>query len=88
MYGRSRVNVKVEPRSTFTWPFIHCLYFTYARKFDVRSKGKITRQWKSTFKLNSVKFYVGMSWTVYARAQPELSIIISLAPYRSNVYIL
>lgn len=48
----------------------------------------ITRQWKSTFKLHSVKFYVGMSWTVYARAQPELSIIISLAPYRSNVYIL
>ena len=32
MYKRSRVNVKVEPRSTFTfyaWPFIH--YF-YARK--------------------------------------------------------
>ena len=27
-------------------PFIHCLYLIYARKFDVRSHGKITRQWK------------------------------------------
>ena len=47
MYERSRVNVKVEPRSTFTfyaWPFIHYLYVIYARKFYVRSHGKITRQ--------------------------------------------
>ena len=27
-------------------PFIHYLYLIYARKFDVRSHGKITRQWK------------------------------------------
>ena len=43
----SRVNVKVEPRSTFTFyarPFIHYLYVIYARKFYVRSHGKITRQ--------------------------------------------
>ena len=47
MYERSRENVKVEPRSTFTfyaWPFIHYLYVIYARKFYVRSHGKITRQ--------------------------------------------
>ena len=47
MYERSRVNVKVEPRSTFTiyaWPFIHYLYVIYARKFYVRLHGKITRQ--------------------------------------------
>ena len=47
MYERSRENVKVEPRSTFTfyaWPFIHYLYVIYASKFYVRSHGKITRQ--------------------------------------------
>ena len=47
MYERSRVNVKVEPRSTFTfyaWPFIHYLYVIHGRKFYVRSQGKITRQ--------------------------------------------
>ena len=32
----------------YAWPFIHCLYFIYARKFYLRSQGKITRQWKST----------------------------------------
>ena len=32
----------------YAWPFIHCLYFIYARKFYLRSHGKITRQWKST----------------------------------------
>ena len=26
-------------------PFIHCLYLIYARKFDVRSHGKITQHW-------------------------------------------
>ena len=30
------------------WPFIHCLYFIYARNFYVRLHGKITQQWKST----------------------------------------
>ena len=29
-------------------PFIHCLYLIYARKFDVRSHGKITQHWIST----------------------------------------
>ena len=32
----------------YAWPFIHCLYFIYARKFYLRSQGKITRLWKST----------------------------------------
>jgi len=36
MYGRSRVNVKVEPRSTLTFapdlPYIVSILFTYARK--------------------------------------------------------
>ena len=32
----------------YLWPFIHCLYFIYTRRFYVRSQGKITRQWKST----------------------------------------
>ena len=47
MYERSRENVKVEPRSTFTfyaWPLIHYLYVIYASKFFVRSHGKVTRQ--------------------------------------------
>ena len=34
----------------YAWPFIHCLYFIYARKFYVRTDGKITRQWKSTLR--------------------------------------
>ena len=59
MYRRSRVNVKVEPHSTFTfytWPFIHCLFFIYARKFHVRLHGKITRQWKSNFRMLRASF--------------------------------
>ena len=36
MYGRPRVHVKVEPRSTFTFtrdlPYIASILFTYARK--------------------------------------------------------
>ena len=40
---RVRLNFHV-----YAWPFIHCLYFIYARKFYLRSQGKITRQWKST----------------------------------------
>ena len=58
MYERSRVNVKVEPRSTFTfyaWPFIHYLYVIYARKFYVRSHGKITRQSQPLTKYNIQK---------------------------------
>ena len=43
MYEVSRVNVKVERRSTFTFTrglsYIACISFTHA---------KITRQWKST----------------------------------------
>ena len=43
MYGRLRVNVKVEPVLNFhvcARPFIHGLFFIYARKFYVRSHGK------------------------------------------------
>ena len=56
MYGKSRVNVKVEPCSIslLRGPFIHCLYFTYACKFYVRSHGKITLQWKSTQRVNGM----------------------------------
>ena len=47
MYRRSWVNVKVEPRSTFTFTrgvsYIASISFTH---------GKITRQWKSTLKVN------------------------------------
>ena len=34
----------------YAWPSI-CLYFIYARKIYVRTHGKITRQWKSTYSL-------------------------------------
>ena len=47
MYGRSRVNVKVEPRQTFTLTRALSILI-YARKIYERSHGKITRQWKST----------------------------------------
>ena len=53
---RSRVNVKVERGSTFTFtrdlPY-NCLNFIYARKIYVRWHGKIMRQWKSTFRPGS-----------------------------------
>ena len=58
MYERSRVNVKVEPRSTFTfyaWPFIHYFYVIYARKFYVRSHGKITPQSQPLTQYNNQK---------------------------------
>ena len=32
----------------YTWTFIHCFCFIYARRFDVRTHVKITRQWTST----------------------------------------
>ena len=53
MYERPRVNVKVEPRSTFTTPdlpYIVSNLFTHVKavKVYVRTHVKITRQWKST----------------------------------------
>ena len=36
--------------SVYARPFIHHLYYIYARKIYVRSHGKITLQWKSTAK--------------------------------------
>jgi len=35
----------------FARPFIPCLYFVYARKINVRTHVKRTRQWKSTLKV-------------------------------------
>ena len=54
MYEKPRVNVKVEPRSTFTFtsdlPYIVSNLFTHVKpvKVYVRTHVKITRQWKST----------------------------------------
>ena len=56
MYEKPRVNVKVEPRSTFTFtsdlPYIVSNLFTHVKpvKVYVRTHVKITRQWKSTFR--------------------------------------
>ena len=54
------VYVNAEPRTTSTFArFIHCrLCFIYARKFYVRSHGKIARQWKSTLDLCTKKAWV------------------------------
>ena len=55
MYERPRVNVRVERGSTFTFmrglSYIAFIFFFYARKSYVRTDGKITWQWKSTFSL-------------------------------------
>ena len=54
MYGRSRVNVKVERGLTFTFTrtlsHIVSILFTHVKpvKVYVRTHVKITRQWKST----------------------------------------
>ena len=52
MFGRSRVNVKVEHRSTFTFTrgLSYIAPISFTRKFYVRSHGKITRQWKTTLR--------------------------------------
>ena len=56
MCEKPRVNVKVEPRSTFTFtsdlPYFVSNLFTHVKpvKVYVRTHVKITRQWKSTFK--------------------------------------
>ena len=56
MNEKPRVNVKVEPRSTFTFtsglPYIVSNLFTHVKpvKVYVRTHVKITRQWKSTLK--------------------------------------
>ena len=58
MYEKLRVNVKVEPRSTFTFTsdlrYIVSNLFTHVNpvKVYVRTHVKITRQWKSTLRSN------------------------------------
>ena len=56
MYRRSRwtsLNFYV-----YAWPFIYWLYFIYARKFYVLSRGKMRRQWKSTLRVVLVRSHV------------------------------
>ena len=75
-HARTRVNVKVEPLSTFTFthglpplpppppPFILCLFFIY-----VRSHGKVSRrQWKSTLKQSSLTVRVYSYWRYQTKA--------------------
>ena len=56
IYESSRVNVKVEPCSTFTFTrglsYIVSFLFTYVKPFKVYvlTHVKIARQWKSTLK--------------------------------------
>ena len=47
MYGRLRVNVKVEPSSTFT--FVRGLSYMASFSFTRVRTEKNTRQWKATF---------------------------------------
>ena len=55
MYEMLHGNVKVEPRSTFTFmcdlSYIVSILFTHIKPVEVciRTLVKITRQWKSTF---------------------------------------
>ena len=55
MCEKPRLNVKVEPHSTFTFtsdlPYIVSILFTHVKpvKVYVRTHVNITRQWKSTF---------------------------------------
>ena len=55
MYEKPRVNVNVEPRSTFTFTsdlaYVVSNLFTHVKPVNVyvRTQVKITRQWKSTF---------------------------------------
>ena len=57
MYEKPRVNVKVERGSTLTltqdFLYIVSILFTHVKpvKVYVRTPVKITRQWKSTFRL-------------------------------------
>ena len=55
MYGMSRVNVRVDLRSSLLSVFMHCLYFIYARK--------ITRQRKSPLILVIARTLNGLSET-------------------------
>ena len=49
IYGRSRVNVKVDLAQLYVGahPFIHYFYFICASKIYVRTHVKFTRQWKT-----------------------------------------
>ena len=38
-------------------PSIHCLYFIYGRKINVRAHVQITRQWKSTLTQQTLPCY-------------------------------
>ena len=59
MYEKPRVNVKVEPRSTFTFTFTSDLPYIVSNLFThVLTHVKITRQWKSTLKLEFSRYKI------------------------------
>ena len=60
-------------------PFVHFLYLIYACKFDVRSHGKITRQWKSTL-THIITYRTGLAemrgpvlWLQHTSSTPDTS---------------
>ena len=55
LYGRSRIYVKVEPRSTstFTRGLSYIASISFTRVIYVRAHGEITWQWKSTLRKDS-----------------------------------
>ena len=86
MYERPRVNVEVEGGSTLTYmrdrPYNVSILYTrellYARIIYVRTHGKITRQWKSTFKFLRFVFQILVMWQ-YSREVPLSNVVLLCA---------
>lgn len=73
MYGRPRVNLKVEPHSTFlsTLLSIHCLYFSYIREFYIHT-------WKSCDSGNQPYFLsLTFAYSIFflAPTYPQASVV-------------
>ena len=66
--------MKCCPRTFYLYarPFVHCLYFIYARKFNPRTYVKITRQWKSTIRQGFCIFLVPVRVTSHTTKQYRL----------------
>ena len=82
MYERASVNAKAEPnltfiftRDRFIFASVHCLFFSYERKFYSRNHLKITRQWKPTFSGNIPLFSHNCNMNYYcARTTEQLNL--------------
>ena len=95
MYEKPRVNVKVERGSTFTFTrgfscITSILIFTHVKpvKDYVRTHVKITRQWKSTFRIETVLcFYCAVVCLVVWRLATNTRIVGTIVAWSEALHV-